>query len=151
MPRASEIFNIAFDAADPRRLAEFWAVALGYQLEPPPDGFGTWEEALVAWNVPEADWDSASAIIDPRGVLPRLLFQKVPEPKTAKNRVHLDVRGWRYGAGGEVPPEAERLAAAAAKVAELLAAGATVVATVEEYGNTWTVLQDPEGNEFCVT
>jgi hypothetical protein len=151
MPRASEIFNIAFDAADPRRLAEFWALALGYQLEPPPDGFDTWEEALAAWDVPEDQWDSASAIVDPRGVLPRVFFQKVPESKSAKNRVHLDVRGWRYGADGEVPPEAERRAAAAAKVAELVAAGATVAGSVTEYGNTWTVLHDPEGNEFCVT
>jgi hypothetical protein len=152
MPRASEVFNLTFDAADPRRLAEFWALALGYQLEPPPDGFGSWEEALAAWHVPEDQWNSASAIVDPRGVLPRVYFQKVPEPKAAKNRVHLDVRAWRYVDGSDAPPPAEeRRTLAEAKVAELVAAGATVVGSVEEHGNAWTVLLDPEGNEFCVT
>ena len=150
MPLASEIFNLTFDAADPGRLAEFWALALGYRLEPPPDGFSTWEEALAAWNVPEDQWDSASAIIDPNGVLPRIFFQKVPEPKSAKNRVNLDVRSWRYTADGSRPPEAEVRAAIDAKVAELVAAGATVAGTVEQYDNAWTVLHDPEGNEFCV-
>lgn len=151
MPIASEIFNLTFDAADPRRLAEFWALALGYQLEPPPEGFATWDEALAAWNVPEDQWDSASAIIDPGGVLPRIFFQRVPEPKTSKNRVHLDVRAWRYtDAAGGRPTEADVQAAIAAKVAELVAAGATVSGTVEQYGNAWTVLHDPEGNEFCV-
>lgn len=151
MPRSSEIFNVTFDAADPRRLAEFWALALGYQVEPPPDGFASWEEALAAWNVPEDEWDRASAIIDPQGVLPRVFFQKVPESKTAKNRVHLDVRSWRYAGDGEPPPEADRSAAVEAKVATLVAAGATVVTTTAEFGNSWTVLLDPEGNEFCVT
>ncbi|WP_053205833.1 VOC family protein [Jiangella muralis] len=77
--------------------------------------------------------------------------QNVPEPKTSKNRVHLDVRAWRYtDASGGRPPEAEVQAAIAAKVDELVAAGATVGGTVEQYGNAWTVLHDPEGNEFCV-
>lgn len=152
MPRSSEIFNLTFDAAAPRRLAEFWAVALGYQLEPPPDGFPSWKEALAAWNVPEDQWDRASAIIDPRGVLPRVFFQKVPESKTSKNRVHLDVRSWRHVDGSGAPPPAdERRVAAEAKVAELVAAGATVVETIAEYDSSWTVMLDPEGNEFCVT
>ncbi|TDE00796.1 VOC family protein [Jiangella asiatica] len=146
-PRSSQVFNLTFDAADPARLARFWATALGYELEPPPDGFGSWEEALAAWNVPEDRWDSASAVIDPDGVLPRLFFQKVPEPKTAKNRVHLDVRAWR---GDERAP-AEHRELVDGKVAELVEAGATVVAPVDDLGSYWVVMLDPEGNEFCVT
>jgi predicted enzyme related to lactoylglutathione lyase len=59
---------------------------------------------------------------------------KVPEPKTAKNRLHLDV------AAADVEVE----------VARLVGLGATKVADTEEYGYTWTVMADPEGNEFCV-
>ncbi|WP_026876619.1 VOC family protein [Jiangella gansuensis] len=146
-PRSSEVFNLTFDAADPDRLARFWATALGYEMEPPPDGFGSWPEALAAWNIPEDRWDSASAVVDPAGVLPRIFFQKVAEPKTAKNRVHLDVRSWR---GAEASP-AERRDLVDARARELVEAGATVVGPVEDLGSYWVVMLDPEGNEFCVT
>lgn len=147
-PRSSKVFNLAFDAADPDRLARFWALALGYQLEPPPDGFGSWEEALAAWGVPKERWTDASAVIDPRGELPRIYFQRVPEPKTAKNRLHIDVRA---SSADESPPPEEHRALVQRKVDELVEAGATVVGPVEEYGVYWVVMNDPEGNEFCVT
>ena len=84
--------QITVDAHDPARLAEFWALALGYELEAPPAGFATWDEALDAWGIPADDRNRASALRDPNGTGPRLFFQRVPEGKTAKNRVHLDVR-----------------------------------------------------------
>src|SRR5437660_1735063 len=59
--------QIVFDCADPDRLARFWAEALHYKVQDPPHGFATWQAALKAWNVPEEEWNSASAIVDPGG------------------------------------------------------------------------------------
>src|SRR5687768_9499501 len=83
--------QVVIDCADPARLAAFWAAALGYQVQPPPEGFETWEDALRSWGVPKDAWNSRSAVVDPDGEGPRIFFQQVPEPKTVKNRVHLDV------------------------------------------------------------
>ena len=88
---ATEV-QITFDSADPAALAAFWAEVLGYVLQPPPGDFASWDEALDAWGVPPAERNSRSALIDPDGSRPRVFFQRVPEGKTAKNRVHLDVR-----------------------------------------------------------
>ena len=84
-------FQVVLDCADPGSLAEFWATALHYQVQEPPEGFATWEDALVAWGVPESEWNSRSAVVDPDGTGPRVFFQQVPEPKQVKNRVHLDL------------------------------------------------------------
>jgi hypothetical protein len=83
--------QITFDANDVDRLAEFWADALGYVLQPPPDGFDSWEAFLDERGIPEEERGQLAAIVDPAGVGPRILFQLVPEGKVAKNRVHLDV------------------------------------------------------------
>ncbi len=85
-------FQVVFDSADPNREARFWAAALSYELQPPPPGFDTWEDALRAAGIPEERWNDASAITDPDGSRPRLYFQRVPEGKTAKNRMHIDGR-----------------------------------------------------------
>jgi hypothetical protein len=138
--------QVTFDCANPPRLAEFWASALGYVLQPPPPGFDSWEAWLEAQHVPRELWDSMGAIVDPGGRGPRLLFQKVPEGKTAKNRVHLDVN-----VGGESgTPAEERRPKVDAAVERLVAAGATLVRATEERGEYWVVMQDPEGNEFCL-
>ena len=76
---------------------------------------------------------------------PRLLFQRVPEGKTAKNRVHLDVK---IDAG--VPAE-QRPQAVRERAAQLLELGATRLNEAAELGVFWIVMQDPEGNEFCVS
>lgn len=137
--------SLTLDAADPALLAAFWAAALGYELEAPPEGFASWPEALTAWGVPEEDWNQASAIVDPNGVGPRIFIQRVPEPKTAKNRVHLDVHS---GAGR---PGAKDMATVRAVAAELVANGATIVAEFDRSAiGQWIVMADPEGNEFCV-
>lgn len=140
-------FQVTFDAADPDRLARFWALALRYEIEPPPEGFGSWPEALKAWGVPEERWGSASAIVDPEGAGPRVFFQRVPEGKSAKNRVHLDVRSAR---GQELSPEAAEQARLA-HVDLLQGAGAEVVEHREEMGGAFVVMRDIEGNEFCVS
>jgi hypothetical protein len=138
--------QLVFDCADPDRMAGFWAEALGYRFQPPPDGFDSWDAFLASIGVPEAQRHDANAIIDPDGVRPRIFFQKVPEPKTAKNRLHIDVNA---SAGTRDLAEKKRLVGAA--VERLKAMGATdhrgAIERGEEY---WVRLNDPEGNEFCV-
>src|ERR1700744_1781158 len=84
--------QVVCDAAAPEKLAEFWGLALGYVPEPPPEGFASWEEFAGDAGIPEAQWGDMASRVDPAGQGPRLYFQRVPEGKTAKNRVHLDVR-----------------------------------------------------------
>ncbi len=122
-------WTLGCDAADPQRLAAFWAMALGYVKEP---GFD--------------DPDNAS-IIDPEDRGPAIGFLRVPEGKTAKNRLHIDIRV----AGKEPRDLAQRERLIRAKVPELVAAGAVVVRQ-ESYGDVLghVVMRDPESNEFCV-
>jgi catechol 2,3-dioxygenase-like lactoylglutathione lyase family enzyme len=138
--------QVTFDCADPAALSGFWAAVLGFRLDDPPAGFATWDEALDAWGVPAERRNDASAVHDPTGAGPRLFFQRVPEGKTAKNRVHLDVRA-APGLAGE-----ERLAALEAECARLVSLGATRVERHEpsQMGGGHIVMQDPEGNEFCL-
>ena len=133
--------QISVDASDPVPLARFWALALGYVDQPPPAGFDSWASWAADAGMPAEALDDYAALVDPDGAGPRLLFQRVPEPKTAKNRFHLDL-----GAGG---PDHDQ-ALVDAHVERLLAAGATLVGRREERGERWVVLQDPEGNELCV-
>ncbi|CAL9618189.1 hypothetical protein SUDANB120_05803 [Streptomyces sp. enrichment culture] len=137
-------FQVTFDCADPERLARFWCEVLGYVPQAPPEGFATWEEfgRSRPGGEPVA-WFSCS---DPSGVGPRLLFQRVPEGKVVKNRLHLCVR---VGTGlvGE-----ERLAALEAECARLAALGAVRVRLMlaDEENESCMVMQDIEGNEFCL-
>ena len=133
--------QVTFDASDPAAQARFWATALDYVLQPPPPGWTSWEAWAESMGIPEERWNDMAAVVDPEGYRPRLLFQKVPEGKTAKNRVHLDIN---VGA-----PDHDR-ARVDAHVRLLVEAGGTVVAAREQRNERWVVLQDPEGNEFCV-
>jgi hypothetical protein len=139
-------FQVVFDAADPASLGRFWIEALGYVEDTPPEGFDSWEDWLRQSGIPEEHWNDAYALIDPEGILPRIFIQKVPEPKTAKNRVHLDVN---VGGGRKVGPE-ERKRKVDAEALRLIALGATQLRAAEERGEYWIVMQDPEGNEFCL-
>ncbi len=140
-------FQVTFDCADPDQLAAFWALALGYKIPAPPAGFATWPEFLKTQGwLPEELNNSRSALVDPAGIGPRLFFQKVPEPKAAKNRVHLDVNvGGAHGT-----PAEERRRAVEAHIARLTEAGASEVTRFDEHGESWVVMADPEGNEFCL-
>lgn len=133
--------QITFDCTDPDRLAAFWADVLDYQVQPPPEGFASWEAFLATQGMRE----HVSAVIDPAGQRPRIFFQHVPEPKVVKNRVHLDVN---VGAG--ITDYAARRAHVDATAARLLTLGASRVRAVEQQGEYWIVMQDPEGNEFCL-
>jgi hypothetical protein len=139
--------QIVFDCADPDRQAHFWAEALHYRMPDPPDGLATWEDWLRGQGIPEERWNDASAVEDPDGAGPRIYFQKVPEGKVAKNRMHMDLN---VGGGPGVPPE-ERRARIDAEVARLKSLGATDErGSKEERGQYWVRMNDPEGNEFCV-
>lgn len=134
------------DCVDPARLSRFWEAALHYRLADPPPGHSSWEEYLRAAGVPEEDWNSASAAVDPEGRGPRLYFQRVPEPKTTKNRVHLDLN---VGGGPGTPVE-DRRRRVDEEVERLAGLGASLVRAMAEHGGYWVVMLDPEQNEFCV-
>ena len=143
MPTVRE-FQVTFDCAEPERVARFWCEVLGYVAPPPPEGFATWDDYND--SLPPADRRAWFACTDPTGVGPRLFFQRVPEGKVVKNRVHLDVRVGTGLVG------AERLAALEAECARLLPLGATRVRLLEadEENESCLVMQDVEGNEFCL-
>ncbi|MFC0437782.1 VOC family protein [Kutzneria buriramensis] len=119
--------QVTFDCADPVRVARFWSEVLGYG--PAAESDGSW-----------------SACSDPTGVGPRLYFQRVPEGKVAKNRVHIDVRAAPGLAG------AERLAALEAECTRVVALGATRVQLLvsDDQNESCINMQDIEGNEFCL-
>lgn len=138
-------FQITFDAHDTAAQATFWAEALGYIVQPPPEGFSTWEEFASAVGIPEEDWGNLAAAVDPDGVQPRLLFARVPEDKAVKNRVHLDVNV----TDSSTTLDARRTTIDT-EVERLVTLGATKVEDRGDTTHTWTVMVDPEGNEFCV-
>ncbi len=124
---AVKIASVTFDCADALVVGEFWSAALERPLDPKASSdFATigfvGRRDTVGWAPVKPDDD------------PTWMFVKVPEPKTAKNRLHLDV----------MTPDPD------AEIARLVDCGATRVADMEEYGYEWTVMADPEGNEFCV-
>ena len=136
--------QVTFDCAVPERVARFWCDLLGYVVPPPPEGFDSWD--ALDRSLPADRQGSAFACVDPSGVGPRLYFQRVPEGKVVRNRVHLDVR---VGTGlvGD-----ERLAALEGECTRLLALGAKRVRLLpaDEENESCLVMQDVEGNEFCL-
>ncbi|MEU3841699.1 VOC family protein [Streptomyces sp. NPDC028635] len=144
-------FKIVIDAADPHAQADFWAAALHYAVE---DNAALIEQLLAAGALPgtaTVEYHGRPAFrdlvavrhpqdpYDPHsgtGLGRRLLFQRVPEPKTVKNRLHLDLH----------PGEGRR----AGEVERLKGLGASVLREVKEPSGQWVVMADPEGNEFCV-
>ncbi len=122
--------QVTFDCADPVRVAEYWCAALGYAVpESARAGDGSWAVAE-----------------DPTGAGPRLYFQRVPEGKVVKNRVHLDVRVARDLVGDA------RVAAQEAECARLVAHGGTRLRLLpaNDEDESCLVMQDPEGNEHCL-
>ena len=135
---------MTFDCANPRAVGDFWKAVLGYVDPPLPPGFDSWD-AFDA-SLPEDRQGSAWACQDPNGIGPRLFFQRVPEAKTVKNRVHLDVRVGTGLTGDErvaaLEAEADRLEALGARRVRLMLA--------DEENESCLVMQDVEGNEFCL-
>jgi hypothetical protein len=142
-------FQLVIDCADPEPLARFWAAALGYVFEPPPAGFADWDAYWRDVGVPEDELGLGDDLIfDPDGRHPRIWFQVVPERKTIKNRLHLDIHA---GGGRAVPLEVrrQRVDAEASRLAGL---GATIAAVLFEEGidHYGVAMRDPEGNEFDI-
>lgn len=137
-------FQIAVDSSDPHALADWWAQALHWDVEPSNEEFI--RKMVDAGHATESDtkthhgvlvWREGQAINHPEGGAPRVLFQLVPEAKTVKNRMHLDVR-----VGAEhIEKEVERLTAA----------GARELWRGNQGPHWWVTMADPEGNEFCVS
>ena len=135
--------QVAFDTADPNASARFWAEALRYEVE---DHGRLVDELLASGRLDPSEvveiagrraFRDVAACSDPDGTGPRLFFQRVPEPKTVKNRVHLDL---------QVGPEHRQ-----EEVDRLVALGAAVAWTTSDRGPVTTTLRDPEGNELCVS
>jgi hypothetical protein len=144
-------WKVVIDSNDPHAQAGFWGEALGYLVEDHSVlierllGFGAVPEDVTLLTHGRRGWRDLAGVRHPddpydkdsgAGLGRRLLFQRVPEARTAKNRLHLDV----HAEPGQRAAEVERL----------LGLGATVLREVAEQGGSWTVLTDPEGNEFCV-
>jgi glyoxalase superfamily protein len=139
-------WTLTIDCAQPGRLAEFWALALGYEPGSPPGGFETWEQWHIHHGVPEEEWDDGAFLTDPGGIGPSLSFLKVPESKVVKNRIHLDVQ---VGGGRDTAPYEVRWPRVLEAKERLVAAGATVIAEIGQDGRPdHLMMADPEGNEF---
>ena len=136
--------QVTFDCANPLAVAEFWKAVLGYVDPPVPSGFDSWD-AFDA-SLPVARQGSAAACQDPDGVGPRLFFQRVPEGKAVKNRVHLDVR---VGVGLTGDDRVAALEAEAARL-EPLGARRLYLLPADEENESCLAMQDVEGNEFCL-
>jgi hypothetical protein len=146
---AMERFQLVIDCADPDPLARFWAAALGYQLEPPPAGFATWDDYWRDTGVPEDELGiGEDCIVDPAGHGPRIWFQVVPERKSIKNRIHIDIS---VGGSRAVALETRRQRVDA-EAARLAALGATIVRVLQQEGldHYGVAMTDPEGNEFDI-
>jgi hypothetical protein len=137
-------FQVTIDSTAPHPLADWWAEALGWEREPSDEAFirsmieqGHAHESDTMRHGGELVWVEGAAIRHPTGGAPRVLFQLVPEPKTVKNRVHLDVN-----------VGADRVAA---EVERLVARGATVLHEGRQGPHRWVTIADPEGNELCLT
>ncbi|MFJ9445618.1 VOC family protein [Kitasatospora sp. NPDC101235] len=137
-------FQVTFDCAEPERVGRFWCEALGYVPPAPPEGFDTWDDYNL--TLPPEERGSWFAASDPTGVGPRMYFQRVPEGKVVKNRLHLDVRVGTGLVG------AERLAALEAECARLIPLGATrgQLLVADDKNESCLGMFDVEGNEFCL-
>lgn len=149
-------WQLTIDANEPDRLVEFWAPALGYERQPPPEGHDSWRAWYVAVGVPDdelPEGDCCDRIHDPTGGGPKIWFQVVPEHKAGKNRLHLDL--FPTGRDRSLPLERRR-ELVDAKVAELLELGATIrnrsvdLPGGDQVDHYFVGMYDPEGNEFCV-
>ncbi len=142
-------FQLVIDCEDPEPLARFWAAALGYVLEPPPEGFATWDDWRRDIGLPDSDLGvGTDSIVDPAGAGPRIWFHVMPEAKVVKNRLHLDI----HVSGSRSDPFDTRVRRVDAEASRLTELGATTTGAMESEGlDHYAVgMKDPEGNEFDI-
>jgi hypothetical protein len=142
-------FQVVIDCEDPPRMCEFWAAALGYQVEPPPVGFANWDDYWRDVGLPkEEQQPGPDRLMDPAGKGPSIWFQVVDEPKTIKNRIHLDL-GVSGGRTVALEVRKQRVEAEADRLVHL---GATRLEAFFEIGvdHYAVAMRDPEGNEFDI-
>jgi Glyoxalase-like domain len=142
-------FQLVIDCADPDLLARFWAEALAYELAPVPDGFATWNDFYLDLGLAEEDLaEGADRISDPDGHGPSIWFHAVPDVKTVKNRLHLDI----HASGARTDPIKTRTMRVDAEARRLADLGAVITGPLSEDGlDHYAVgMKDPEGNEFDV-
>lgn len=144
---ATSDYQITFDCADPDAMARFWATALRYDLQDPPEPFESWKAYWISVGVPDDEVDDGyDSIVDPEASRPRIWFQQVPESKQVKNRIHFDLL---VGGGRSVPIE-ERRKRVRAEASRLSDAGASLIREMDspDAGHFAIAMADPEGNEF---
>jgi Glyoxalase-like domain len=142
-------YQLVIDCTSPEPLAHFWAEALHYVIAPPPADFDSWDDFYRSIGVPEEELSGgADVITDPNGEGPRVWFQVVPDRKSVKNRIHIDVNA----SGDRGSPLDVRRERVEAEAARLVALGATRLRTLTEEGldHYAVALLDPEGNEFDI-
>jgi hypothetical protein len=143
-------FQLTIDSNDPARLAQFWQQALGYVTTPPTEPDTTWWAHYRGRADDDGTFDAR--LFDPEGLRPPIWFQEVPEEKSGKNRLHLDL--YPTGRDNDLTLQ-QRVELVDAKVAELETMHARVVrrSRDDDPGDPhyFVVMQDPEGNEFCVS
>ena len=142
-------YQLVMDCTSPEPLALFWAEALHYVIAPPPPSFDSWDDFFRSVGVPEDELGRGTdRIEDPKGEGPRIWFQIVPEKKSIKNRIHIDVN-----ASGDRSSSFEtRRERVEAEAARLVSLGATRLHTIVEEGldHYAVAMTDPEGNEFDI-
>jgi Glyoxalase-like domain len=142
-------FQLVVDCTDPDLLARFWAAALGYELAPVPDGFESWHDFYLHLGLPEEDLvEGADRIADPDGIGPSIWFHVVPDAKTVKNRLHLDI----HASGDRTDPIETRKERVDAEARRLAGLGAAISGPMADEGlDHYAVgMKDPEGNEFDI-
>ncbi len=137
--------QVAIACDDPTQLASFWAAVLDYVLQPPPDGFVTWEDFANAVGIPNEKRNDISAVVDPSGAGPRILFERY-DGGAPNQRLHIDINSVDGDVASELRP-----ALLAAERLRLEALGATYKRQASGMAEeTWIEMYDPEGNWFCV-
>jgi len=148
-------FQLVIDAKDPELLARFWAAALGYVLEPPPEGFATWDDWRRSTGLSDDYLGTpVDSIIDPGGAGPRIWFRGEEDAKAVKNRLHIDIHvsGGRTVLESRSVPLATRRERVDAEARRLVDLGATLTVVMSQDGvDAYAVgMKDPEGNEFDI-
>ena len=142
-------YQLVIDCSSPEPLAHFWAEALHYVIAPPPTGFDSWDDFYASIGLPDDELGIGDdRIEDPNGEGPSIWFQVVPEKKSIKNRIHIDV----HASGGRGKPLETRRELVEAEATRLEALGATrLKANLEEGLDHYALaMADPEGNEFDI-